>query len=300
MNPAKVPLDFRAPGSIAQDRRRFDALARAHYENFPVGSWLVPRALRPHIHRIYAFARTADDIADELRDAELLADYRATFTRHLAGTDTSVPLFVDLAATLRERGLPPELCFALLDAFQSDLVERRYTAASLRAYCTKSADPVGRLVLRVFGYDDRELDRLSDSICTGLQILNHLQDVRSDLVERDRIYLPAEDLAAHGVTEADLRANVATPGVRALIRDWTDRTATLLRDGFPLTRAVTGRLRLELRAIVAGAAGVVARIRAHDHDVLARRVRLGRFRAVGWMLRALCTRSLPAPLRPTR
>lgn len=276
----------------------FLTLAASHYENFPVGSFLVPRRLRPHIHRIYAFARIADDIADEWRDAEALAAFRTAFLAHRGGAARDVPLFVDLCATIDELDLPEHLFTALLDAFEQDLHVSRYAdEGELFAYCRLSADPVGRLVLRVFGHDDAELDALSDRICTALQLLNHLQDIGSDLRERDRIYFPMADLTRHSVAPDDLRAPQASPGVRALVAHWLDRTADLLREGWPLTRAVHGRLRYELRAIVGGAAGCIRAIRAADHDVLSahRGVRgFARLRAVG---AAVLSSRVPAPLR---
>ena len=261
-----------------------------------MGSWLVPRALRADLHRIYAFARVGDDLADELRDAGELARYRADLERHLDGA-TDVPLLADLTATLRARSLPPQLLFDLLDAFASDLTVHRHDRASLFAYCRKSADPVGRLVLRVFGVVDPVCDAASDRICTGLQILNHVQDVREDLCERDRIYLPAEDLARFRVTEADLRAPAASEHVRALVACWTDEAAALLREGFPLTARLRGRLRLEIRAIVAGAAAVVRAIRAASHDVLRAPVRLSRPRKLAAVLTGVLSGALPRSLR---
>src|SRR5206468_858446 len=127
--------------------------------------------------RIYAFARTADDLADEQRDAAALAAFRADFLAHVAGLCHTTPLFVDLAATIAECELPLELFTDLLDAFAQDLLVHSYDAAGLLAYCRRSADPVGRLVLRVHGYRDERLDRLSDRICTALQLLDHLQDL---------------------------------------------------------------------------------------------------------------------------
>lgn len=284
--------------TVQRDSREFMRLAREHYENFPVGSVLVPRAQRKHVHRIYAFARTADDIADELRDAEALATYRAEFLAHLDGAHAEAePLFADLAATIRELDLPTSLFTDLLDAFAQDLDVGRYVdERSLFDYCKKSADPVGRLVLRVFGHRDAELDRLSDSICTALQLLNHLQDLRSDLLERDRIYFPSSDLARFGVDEAQLRAPTASPQVRALVAHWLDRTASMLAAGWPLMQAVRGRLRLELRAIVGGAAAVVRAIRRVDHDVLGNTCRVGTFEKLSVLCRALTSARLPRGL----
>ncbi len=274
-------------------RGAFMALARDHYENFPVGSFLVPARLRPHLHRIYAFARTADDIADELKDPAMLASYHQEFVDHLGGRAEHVPLFVDLRASIREHDLPEQLFLDLIDAFTQDLTVGRYDEAGLFDYCRRSADPVGRLVLRVFGHRDAELDRLSDRICTALQLLNHLRDIRSDLIERDRIYFPREDLERFGVAESDLRAERATPGVRELVGHWAGRTAGMFREGWPLTRAVEGRLRLELRAILCGAASVLGALRARDYDVLAHRVRLGRWTKMRALLRALTSHHTP-------
>ena len=264
------------------------ALAREHYENFPVGSWLVPAPLRPHIHRIYAFARTADDLADELRDAAALAEFRAAFAEHLHGHPSRPePLLADLVATIRARDLPEQLFFDLLDAFALDLEQSRHDEDSLFAYCRKSADPVGRLVLRVFGYRDERLDALSDRVCTGLQLLNHLQDLGEDLRERDRIYFPARDLAHFGVTPAQLLAPRADAAVRALVQTWHGRIAGMFTAGWPIARGVNGRLRLELRAIMWGACLCLRRIAAAEFDVLAVRAHLSKFAKVSLPVRAL-------------
>ena len=275
----------------------FTRLAAAHYENFPVGSWLVPKALRPHIHRIYAFARTADDLADEARDAVALAAFRSAFVAHCDGKAHDIPLFVDLCTSIREKALPRGLFLALLDAFQEDLERSRHDEASLLAYCTRSADPVGRLVLRVFGHVDARLDAWSDSICTGLQLLNHIQDLGEDYKERDRIYFPKEDFARFSVRESDLGAATATDSLRALVAHWTARTARMLGAGWPLLANVRGRLRLELRLVLCGAAAVVRAIRAEGHDVLAHHVRLGRAAKARTLVRALWRASMPLELR---
>ena len=251
-------------------------LAARHYENFPVGSWLLPRAARVHLHRIYAFARTADDLADEQRDAAALAAYRADFLRHLDGGAADVPLFADLAATIRDRGLERALFTDLLDAFAQDCVQTRYDEPQLRDYCRRSADPVGRLVLRLHGHRDPALDALSDRICTALQLLNHLQDLGDDRRTRNRVYFPQADLQRFGVRDDDLLAAAASPGVRALVAHWAARLGADFAAGWPLVRAVRGRLRWELRAILRGAAAVLARLRAVDFDVLGGRVHLTR------------------------
>ncbi|MCA8976578.1 MAG: squalene synthase HpnC [Planctomycetes bacterium] len=274
------------------DPSRYRELARRHYENFPVGSWLLPRRARRHLHRIYAFARTADDIADELRDAAALAAFRADFLAHLDGA-REVTLFVDLAATMRECELEPELFTDLLDAFAQDLVQNRYDRAGLLDYCRRSADPVGRLVLRVCGHRSDRFDRWSDSICTALQLLNHLQDLGDDLRSRDRVYFPQEDLDRFGVDEAQLGAERASAAVRAFVLFEAETIAAQFAAGWPLVTAVTGRLRFELRAILRGAAAVLGRIRAVDGDVLGGRVHLTKAERTGTVLLGLMSSRMP-------
>ena len=276
------------------DPRRYLALAVRHYENFPVGSWLLPRAARRHLHRIYAFARTADDLADELRDAAALAAFRADFLQHLEGTATDVPLFVELVATIRDCQLPRSLFTDLLDAFAQDCVQTRYDEVQLRDYCRRSANPIGRLVLAVCGYRDERLHGLSDRVCTALQLLNHLQDLGDDLRERDRIYFPSEDLARFQVTAEQLRAPVASPAVRALVRHWAARLAEDFAVGWAIVDGVRGRLRWELRAILRGAAAVLRRIEIEQGDVLAGRVHLTKAERVRTVLAGLWCRGAPS------
>lgn len=281
------------PDPDLADARRYLAMAAQHYENFPVGSWLLPRRARLHLHRVYAFARTADDLADEHQDAAGLAAFRCDFLAHVHGERADVPLFVDLCATLHTCDLPLHLCTDLLDAFAQDLERRRYDTAALYDYCRRSADPVGRIVLRVCGYRDPALDQLSDRICTALQLLNHLQDLGADRRDRDRIYFPTEDLQRCGVREDDLLAPRANAAVRSLVAEWSARLAGDFAAGWQLCNRVTGRLRWELRAILRGAAAVLARIAAVDGDVLGGRVHLTKRERLGTVLAALCTARPP-------
>lgn len=275
------------------DPRRYLAMASSHYENFPVGSWLLPKAARLHLRRIYAFARTADDLADELRDAAALAAFRRDFLLHVEGQSHDVPLFVDLRASIAERSLEVSLFTDLLDAFEQDLVRRRYDRDGLLDYCRRSANPVGRLVLRVCGHREARLDALSDRICTALQLLNHLQDLGSDLRERDRIYFPAADLQRFGVGEDQLRAKSADAAVRALVLHWADHVGAEFAAGWPLVVAVGGRLRWELRAILRGAAAVLAKIRAVQGDVLGNGTKLGKGERLRTVLGGLCSARIP-------
>lgn len=258
------------------DPQGFLTLAERHYENFPVGSWLLPRAARRHLHRIYAFARTADDLADERQDRAALDAFRAEFLRHQDPGVRDVPLFTELFGSIRERDLELSLFVDLLDAFDQDCHQSRYSRPELLDYCMRSADPIGRLVLRVCGYREDRLDEWSDYICTGLQLVNHLQDLREDLRDRDRVYFPVEELEAFGACVDDLRADRASPAVRQFVLDQADRIGRDLAKGWPLIGAVRGRLRLELRAILRAAAAVLAKIRAADGDVLGSDVRLSK------------------------
>ncbi len=292
-----VTMELRETPSIALDRDRFMALAASHYENFPVGSVLVPRKLRRHVHRLYAFARTADDIADEEQDPVLLAAYRQSFLEHVQGEVAEpIPLFIDLAATIHELHLPLPLFTALLDAFAQDLEKGRYCESELFAYCRRSADPVGRLVLRIFDRPGEDLAQLSDQICTALQLVNHLQDMASDYRDRNRIYFPQEDLERFAVSEKDLEAGSASPELRRLVLHWSSRCTEMLVAGWPLTNTVPGRLSMELRAVIRAAAAVLAGIRAVDGDVLANRVRLGKWQKFSILLSAMMTRRMPESL----
>ena len=275
------------------------SLAKRHYENFPVGSWLLPRAARLHLHRIYAFARTADDLADELQDAAALAAFRRDFLRHVQADAegfiaSDVGLFADLRLTVDACQLELSLFTDLLDAFDQDCHHRRYSRIELLDYCRRSADPIGRLVLRVSGYRDAQLDQYSDRVCTGLQLLNHLQDMREDLVERDRIYFPMEELAAFGVSEDDLRAAKASDGVRQFVLSQADRIAADFSAGWSIVHGVHGRLRLELRAILRGAAAVLQQIRRADGDVLGGDVHLSKLRRLRTVFAGLLSSREPS------
>jgi squalene synthase HpnC len=279
------PSTTPAPTDSRRDPGDYLSLAKRHYENFPVGSWLLPKVARVHLHRIYAFARTADDLADELQDAAALAAFRADFLRHLTNDASGapvhdVPLFAELRTTIEQCQLEQSLFTDLLDAFDQDCHQQRYDRPQLLDYCRRSADPIGRLVLRVSGYRDAHLDAYSDRVCTGLQLLNHLQDMREDLLERNRIYFPIEELHACGANEEDLRAEHASPEVRRFVLEQADRIADDFAAGWQVVNGVSGRLRLELRAILHGAAAVLQQIHQVGGDVLGGNVHLSKLRRV--------------------
>lgn len=255
-----------------------------HYENFPVGSWLVPRRLRPAVVAIYRFARHADDLADEgdapvaERDAALAALDRALATA-AAGAASGEPVVDQLAPWVRSHGLDWRHFHDLVDAFRQDLRVRRYAdAAAVDDYCRRSANPVGRLMLELFGAATPENLLASDRICSALQRINFLQDIRVDLA-KDRIYLPAETLAACGVDEQRLQAELAggsfsAPTRRAVALE-AARARSQLLAGRGLVTRVPRRLGWELRFVLAGALRVLDRLAAIDHDVARLRPRLG-------------------------
>jgi len=250
-----------------------EARTKAHYENFPVGLF-VPRARRPYVYALYAFARTADDFADEpiyegLRK-EKLADWERLLDAACRG-EAEGPIFVALAETVRRFAIPKQLLLDLLSAFRQDTEKDRYESwDELLDYCRRSADPVGRLVLLIFGYEDAELAPLSDAICSGLQLANHWQDVAVDL-RKGRIYVPRALMVEHGVPEWDLNAGRVTDGFKALMADLVGCARELFARGRPLCDRVGRDLRFEMRLTWLGGTGILDRIEAAGYDVFRRR-----------------------------
>ncbi|WEN42460.1 Hydroxysqualene synthase [Thauera sp. GDN1] len=269
-----------------------------HYENFPVASLLLPARLREPVEAIYAFARSADDVADE-GDAPAIArlarlhDYQIALEAcahghpvHDAGL---APLFARLGRAIAAHGLPLQPLRDLLDAFMQDVGKTRYASIDeLRDYCRRSADPVGRLMLHLYGAATAENLRRSDAICTALQLINFWQDVGVDWNKR-RIYLPQDDMARFGVDEARLDALVR--GETAIDDDWrallafeVQRARAMMLAGAPLARALPGRVGWELRLVVLGGLRILERIEAVGYDVFRHRPTLGRrdWLRLGW------------------
>lgn len=262
-------------------------LAEGHYENFPVGSRFIPRRLRPFVHSIYAFARVADDFADEpeypdnLRLA-FLENWEAQLLQSI-WRKPQHPIFIALKETIKSFDLPVDLFQDLLMAFKMDVAASRHERFDdLLEYCRFSANPVGRLILLLFGYREPELHRLSDRICTALQLTNFWQDIALDL-KKDRIYLPREDMIAFGVREVDLKAHRVSAAFRSLLSFELDRTRTMFREGFPLCEALGRDLQFEIRLIWNGGMRILDRIELVDYDVFQRRPKL----TLGDKLRAL-------------
>lgn len=260
--------------------------ARSHYENFPVASVFVPRAMRPHIAAIYAFARTADDIADEGHAASGARVARLdTWLRELhsavAAPDrdgaprSGAPAIVALAASIRTLGLPIGLFDDLVSAFTQDAVTTRYdTWADVMDYCRRSANPVGRLVLRVAGVVDEARDRQSDAVCTALQLTNFWQDLERDW-QKGRVYVPRADRERFGATEEDLAGRRWTPAWQATMAEMARRTNELFEAGRPVCDGLPGRLRMELRFTWLGGRRILERLGAAGFDVFTHRPALG-------------------------
>jgi phytoene synthase len=260
-----------------------EQLARSHYENFPVASLLLPASMRPHVAAIYAFARIADDMADEgtRPAAERLGDldrWGVRLDEALAGRISAdepyAHVFVALRHSIEECRLPPALFQDLLSAFKQDVTIERYaTWEKLLDYCRRSANPVGRLVLRVAGIDAPAADAASDAVCTALQLTNFWQDLEIDRM-KGRIYLPEEIWRPAGAREEDLVARRMTPGWKSAMRDVTARTRALFDEGRAVCDAVAGRLRLELRATWLGGTRILDKLEAVDFDVFGKRPKL--------------------------
>ena len=262
-----------------------ERLAQSHYENFPVASRLLPARMRPHIAALYAFARLADDMADEGHRpaADRLADLEAWDARLSSIAAGAAPsagphaeVFVALRATIDACRLPPSLLHDLISAFRQDVTVTRYaTWDDLLDYCRRSANPVGRLVLRVAGYDRADLDTASDAVCTALQLTNFWQDLEIDW-KKGRIYLPAATREDARAREEDLAARRMTAEWRRALGEAVARTRRLFRAGVPVADGVRGRLRWELRATWLGGTRILDKLEAADYDVFTRRPALTR------------------------
>lgn len=264
--------------SIQEAFRFCEKIATSHYENFPVG-WFVPKHLKKYVFAIYAFARTADDFSDEEdfqgERSSRLNEFEAKLDHAIAGQATE-PLFIAIAETLDKTRISPRLLKDLLTAFRMDLTKKRYRNFSeLENYCVYSANPVGRIVLALFGYENPELLSFSDRICTGIQLANHWQDVGVDLL-KDRIYLPEEDLVRFGYTYEDLNQRRLTDAFRSLMRFEISRTRSLFYEGRPLLGALERRLRWQVSLMWMGPMKILDRIEEVQYDVFHRRPSLSK------------------------
>ena len=283
-----------APVTAAEAQAFTWRLAHSHYENFSVVSALLPKRLRQDFCNVYAFCRIADDLGDETGDRDvslrLLGQFRDQVHQMYAGRPGSVT-FAALASTVERHQIPAEPFLDLIDAFEQDQrVDRYDTFDQLRDYCRRSADPVGRLVLYVCGYRDDARQQLSDCTCTALQLANFWQDVRRDIVDRNRVYLPRETMARFGVTEIQLRDGPVTDGYRAAIRFECDRATALLDRGEGLLPLLDDSVRPQVSLFGQGGRAILGAIRRQDYDTLTRRPTVSRWSKGQLVLRAVAGR----------
>lgn len=289
---AALPADLDPAAAEAWCR----AVTESHYENFTVASRLAPRALRQDLANVYAFARWSDDLADEAPTPEAagaaLADWRRRLERCFEGRPDH-PVFVALGRTVARHRLPIDPFARLLDAFDEDrafdasgTLVRYASREELVGYCSRSADPVGRIVLALGGCRDPAAVASSDRICTGLQLVNFWQDVRRDRLA-GRVYFPAEDMARHGVDVSELDGSAATPAYRALVRDEVAWARSLFDGGAGLVRTAPKPLRAAIGLFLAGGRAVADCIEAAGHDTLRVRPTLGRMRKARLAARAM-------------
>jgi len=296
---AALPSAYRIPETaptLDEARAYCRKLAESHYENFHVATWFLPRALRPHFYSIYAYCRISDDLGDEVGDRaaalalldlwgqELDACYEGR-SRH--------PVFVALAETIRACSIPKEPFADLLVAFRQDQTVTRYESMQdVLGYCRYSANPVGRLVLYACGEVNDENFRLSDATCSALQLANFWQDVRIDF-EKDRVYLPQEDMRRFGVRDETIAVGVATPEFRALLKHEVDYARSLFEQGLPLIGRVNRELALDLDLFSRGGLEILRAIERRNYDVLSARPAISKTTKLALALRALGGKALP-------
>lgn len=291
-DPLKEVLDIagEGPWTLMSAFRYCERIAASHYENFPVASRFLPAHLRPHVTAIYAFARTADDFADEPKFANVRQEALARWEQFLEDCyrqEATHPVFIALRQTIREHHIPIGYFKALLTGFRMDLTTHSYgTFTQLRQYCSFSANPIGKLMLSIHGYQEPELHRYSDEICTALQLSNMLQDLSIDL-GRGKIYLPEEDLLHFGVSRQELLERHHSRAFKELMAFSIVRIRSFYVRGRPLLRQLSAGLSMEVEASCRGGLTILDRIEQQDYEVLNERPVLQKTELAGIALRSL-------------
>jgi squalene synthase HpnC len=276
--------------TIREAERHTRRLATTHYENFHVVSFLLPKHLHQDFYNVYAYCRSADDLADEIPDtAESLKQlnwWRGELDRMYAG-EAEHPVFVALKGTVAKYGIPKQPFADLIRAFIQDRNMSRYrTWDEVLDYCVYSANPVGRLVLYLCGYDDAQRQELSDATCTALQLANFWQDITVDQ-QKNRVYLPLDLLAGHGYTVEELFAHKFDERFRAIMREAVKRAREFFLTGLPLTGMVSRRLAVDLELFTRGGMCVLDKIEQQDYDVLSRRPKISKVERAGLLIGTL-------------
>jgi hydroxysqualene synthase len=251
------------------------AITNAHYENFPVASFFLPAEKRPYIQAIYAFSRLADDMADEANrpdDERLTALNAWEFQlQECYEGRAEHPVFIALYETVRKNSIPIESLKNLIAAFKQDVTQNRYeTFEQLLDYCSRSANPVGRLMLMIFGYREEEVFKLSDKICTALQLANFWQDIAVDL-RKDRLYLPADEMRSFGYSTIDWKKEICDDSFRKLLKFQVERTREMFYEGAPLVNLLDRDLELEIKLIWLGGMTILRQIEKVKYNVFRQR-----------------------------
>ncbi len=287
-----LPESYRIPAtapSLEEARAYCERLAKSHYENFSVATWFLPSRLRQHFYNVYAYCRISDDLGDEVGDPqqslELLDQWEAELNACYAGSPKH-PVFVALAETVKQFGIPQHEFSDLLIAFRQDQTVTRFeTFDDVLAYCRYSANPVGHLVLYLCGYSDGERQRLSDYTCTALQLANFWQDVFVDY-GKGRIYLPLEDLRRFGVSGEDIAQRRATPQFEDMMKFEVERARDWFARGLPLVKMVNRELAIDLELFSRGGQEILNAIERQGFDVLRARPEISKLRKLMLVLRA--------------
>jgi squalene synthase HpnC len=287
-----LPESYRIPvtaPSLEEARAYCERLAKSHYENFSVATWFLPKRLRQHFYNVYAYCRISDDLGDEVGDPqqslELLDQWEAELNACYAGPPKH-PVFVALAETVKQFGIPQHEFSDLLIAFRQDQTITRFeTFDDILAYCRYSANPVGHLVLYLCGYSDAERQQLSDYTCTALQLANFWQDVFVDY-GKGRVYLPLEDLRRFGVTGEDIAQGRATPQFVAMMKFEVERARDWFARGLPLVKMVNRELAIDLELFSRGGQEILNAIERQGFDVLRARPAISKSRKLMLVLRA--------------
>ena len=286
--PAEYAIPAQAP-SLEEAYAYCERLARAHYENFSVATWFLPKRLRQHFFNVYAYCRISDDLGDETGDRatslQLLDEWETELNACYAGSPRH-PVFVALAGTVREFDIPKHEFSDLLTAFRQDQKITRYeTFDDLLGYCRNSANPVGHLVLYLCGYRDEERQRLSDFTCTGLQLANFWQDVSTDY-DKGRVYLPLEDLRCFGITEEDISTARNTAPFCEMMRFEVQRAREWFERGFPLVGKVSRELAIDIELFGRGGQEILNAIERQGYAVLGNRPAISKSRKLALVARA--------------
>jgi squalene synthase HpnC len=292
--PESYRIPERAP-SLAESRAYCERLAKTHYENFSVATWFLPANLRQHFYNVYAYCRISDDLGDEVgnpqQSLELLGEWEGELNACYASAPRH-PVFVALAETVQQFGIPKHEFSDLLIAFRQDQTVTRFeTFNDVLGYCHYSANPVGHLVLYLCGYSDADRQQLSDFTCTALQLANFWQDVAVDY-GKGRIYLPLEDMRRHGVCEEDIAQRRATPQFVALMKFEVERARKWFERGFPLVKNVSKELAIDIELFSRGGQEILNAIERQGFDVLKARPVISKPRKLLLVARAVAGKLL--------